>query len=56
MKRFSNLIVLLLLSKVMSAQNHFDIMVPGGNIGGILEATCQNNISIILSMIYKSLR
>ena len=51
MKRFHILIALLLLSWGVSAQNHFDIVVVGGNPGGIMTAIAaarQGKTSVIL--------
>ena len=51
MKRFHILTVLLLFSWGISAQNHFDIVVVGGNPGGIMAAIAaarQGKTSVIL--------
>ncbi len=51
MKGFHILIALLLLSLGVSAQNHFDIVVVGGNPGGIMTAIAaarQGKTSVIL--------
>ena len=51
MKRFHFLTVLLLLSWGISDQNHFDIVVVGGNPGGIMAAIAaarQGKPSVIL--------
>lgn len=51
MKRFHILTVLLMLSWGISAQNHFDVVVVGGNPGGIMAAIAaarQGKTSVIL--------